>query len=106
MMQGFSNKYLDLQVKVSSYLLSLLISLFSQSLLIAGSLTRIGHAFMNQALMVVATKSCSLLFDLYPRIHMNRTLMIAATKSRSLFVGILMKQALMVVVTMFCSDST
>ena len=38
---------------------------------------------MNQALMVVATKSCSLLFDLYPRIHMNRTLMIAASKSRS-----------------------
>ncbi|KAG5374390.1 hypothetical protein IGI04_042307, partial [Brassica rapa subsp. trilocularis] len=38
---------------------------------------------MNQALVVVATKSCSLLFDLYLRIHMNRTLMIAATKSRS-----------------------
>jgi len=34
--------------------------------------------------MVVATKSsCSLLFDLYPRIHVNRTLMISATKSRS-----------------------
>ncbi|KAG5414585.1 hypothetical protein IGI04_002152, partial [Brassica rapa subsp. trilocularis] len=49
----------------------------------AGSLTKIGQASMNQALMVVATKSCSHLFDLYPRIHVNRTLMIAATKFRS-----------------------
>ncbi|KAF3503017.1 hypothetical protein F2Q69_00042933 [Brassica cretica] len=50
-MHVLSNKYLDLQ------------------------------ASMNQALMVFATKSCSLLFNLYPRIHVNRTLMIAATKS-------------------------
>ncbi|KAF2533034.1 hypothetical protein F2Q70_00031305 [Brassica cretica] len=71
--------------------------------------SQIGHASMNQDLMVVATKSCSLLFDLYPRIHMNRALKIATTKSRSnsfLFVGILMKQALMVVATKSCSDST
>ncbi|KAF3501444.1 hypothetical protein F2Q69_00043209 [Brassica cretica] len=39
---------------------------------------------MNQALMVVATKSYSLLFDLYPRIHVNRTLMIAATPATRL----------------------
>ncbi|KAG5397531.1 hypothetical protein IGI04_019345 [Brassica rapa subsp. trilocularis] len=52
-MQRFSNKYLDLQ---------------SKSAYIAKSLTKIGQASMNQALMVVATKSCSLLFDLYPRI--------------------------------------
>ena len=83
MMQGFSNKYQDLHVKVSFYLFSLLISLFSQSLLISGSLTKIGQTFLNQVLMVVATKPCSLLFDLYTRIHMNRTLMIADTKSRS-----------------------
>ena len=38
---------------------------------------------MNHALMVFAIKSCSLLFDLYPRIHMNRALKIAATKSHS-----------------------
>ena len=83
-MQGCSNKYLDLQVNISSYHLSLLIFSLCQSLLIlARSLTKIGQASMNQALMVVATKSCSLLFDLYPRIHMNRTLMIVATKSRS-----------------------
>ncbi|KAF3495731.1 hypothetical protein DY000_02052215 [Brassica cretica] len=49
----------------------------------AGPLTKIGQASLNQALMVVANKSCSLLFDLYRRIHMNRTLMIATTKSRS-----------------------
>ncbi|KAF3596700.1 hypothetical protein DY000_02021673 [Brassica cretica] len=52
-MQGFSDKYLELQ------------------------------ASMNQDLMVVATKPCSLLFDLYPRIHMNQALKIAATKSHS-----------------------
>ncbi|WZZ70990.1 hypothetical protein YC2023_082360 [Brassica napus] len=40
----------------------------SKSAYIARSLTKIGHASMNQALMVVATKTCSLLFDLYPRI--------------------------------------
>ncbi|KAF2535964.1 hypothetical protein F2Q68_00020337 [Brassica cretica] len=34
----------------------------------AGSVTKIGQASMNQDLMVVATKPCSLLFDLYPRI--------------------------------------
>ncbi|KAG5384423.1 hypothetical protein IGI04_035893 [Brassica rapa subsp. trilocularis] len=34
----------------------------------AGSVTKIGHASMNQNLMVVATKLCSLLFDLYPRV--------------------------------------
>ena len=46
------------------------------------SLTKIGQASMNQVLMVVATKSCSHLFDVYPRIHVNRTLTIAATKFR------------------------
>ncbi|WZZ35874.1 hypothetical protein YC2023_019275 [Brassica napus] len=68
-MQGFSNKYLDLQVNISSYPLFLLTFSLSQSLLIfARSLTKIGQASMNQDLMVVATKSCSLFFDLYPRI--------------------------------------
>ncbi|KAF3546348.1 hypothetical protein DY000_02006494 [Brassica cretica] len=57
MMQRFSNKYLDLQINISSYPLSLLIFSPSQSLLIlARSLTKIGQASMNQALMVVATK--------------------------------------------------
>ena len=69
MMQGFSNKYLDLQVNITSYPLSLLIFSLSQSLLIfARSLTKIGQASMNQALMVVSTKSYSRRFDLYPRI--------------------------------------
>ena len=69
MMQGLSNKYLDLQVNISSYPLSLLIFSLSQSLLIfARSLTKIGQASINQALMVVSTKSCSLRFDLYPKI--------------------------------------
>ena len=69
MIEGFSNKYLDLQVNISSYPLSLLIFSLSQSLLIfARSLTKIEQASMNQALMVVATKSWSLLLDLYPRI--------------------------------------
>ncbi|KAG5415444.1 hypothetical protein IGI04_003011 [Brassica rapa subsp. trilocularis] len=67
-MQGFSNKYLDLQ---------------SRSPYISRSLTKIGQASTNQVSMVVATKPCSLLFDLYPRIHMKRALKIAATKSRS-----------------------
>ncbi|KAG5410917.1 hypothetical protein IGI04_007236 [Brassica rapa subsp. trilocularis] len=53
MMQGFSNKYLDLQ---------------SKSAYIARSLPKIGQTSMNKDLMVVATKSSSLLFDLYPRI--------------------------------------
>ena len=49
--------------------LSLLIFSLSQSLLIfAWSSTKIRHASMNQALMVVATKSYSILFDIYPRI--------------------------------------
>ena len=53
-MQGFSNKYLDLQVNISSYPLSLLIFSLSQNLLIfARSLTKIGHASVNQALMVM-----------------------------------------------------
>ena len=87
MMQRFSNKYLHLQVKINSYPLSLLIFSLSQSLFIfARSLTKIGQTSMNQALMVVATKSCALIFDLFPRIHVNRTLMIAATKFRSNFV--------------------
>ncbi|KAG5374504.1 hypothetical protein IGI04_042184 [Brassica rapa subsp. trilocularis] len=34
----------------------------------AGSVTKIGQASMNQNLMVVATKLCSLLFDIYPRV--------------------------------------
>ncbi|KAG5400083.1 hypothetical protein IGI04_014690 [Brassica rapa subsp. trilocularis] len=34
----------------------------------ASKMTKIGQASMNQDLMVVATKPCSLLFDLYPRI--------------------------------------
>ncbi|KAF3543849.1 hypothetical protein DY000_02007058 [Brassica cretica] len=34
----------------------------------AGLVAKIGQASMNQGLMVVATKSCSLLFDPYPRI--------------------------------------
>ncbi|KAG5377577.1 hypothetical protein IGI04_025419 [Brassica rapa subsp. trilocularis] len=34
----------------------------------AGSVTKIGQASMNQNLMVVATKLCSLLFNLYPRV--------------------------------------
>ncbi|KAG5401133.1 hypothetical protein IGI04_015740, partial [Brassica rapa subsp. trilocularis] len=33
----------------------------------AGSVTKIGQASINQNLMVVATKFCSLLFDIYPR---------------------------------------
>ena len=68
-MQGLSKKYLDLQVNISSYPLSLLIFSLSQSLLIfARSLTKIGQTSMNQVLMVVATESCSLLFDIYPGI--------------------------------------
>ena len=81
MMQGFSNKYLDLQVNISSYHLSLLNFSLSQSLLIfARSLTKIGLASMNQTLMMVATKSCSLLFDLYPRIFVKQALMVVAAK--------------------------
>ncbi|KAG2328771.1 hypothetical protein Bca52824_011499 [Brassica carinata] len=38
------------------------------------TLTEIGQASMNQALMVVATKSCSLLFDLNLRIHCEASL--------------------------------
>jgi len=56
-MQGLSNKYLDLQLNISSYTLSLLIFSPSQRLVIfARSLTKIRQASMNQALMVVATK--------------------------------------------------
>ncbi|KAL0668911.1 hypothetical protein Bca4012_031615 [Brassica carinata] len=82
-MQGFSNKYLNLQVNNSSFPLSLLISPLVKVCFIARSLTNVGQASMNQALKVVATKSF-----------------------RILFVGILMKQALMVVATKSCSDST
>ncbi|KAL0682499.1 hypothetical protein Bca4012_049346 [Brassica carinata] len=64
-MQRFSDKYLELQVKVT------------------GSVTMIGQASMNQDLMVVATKSCLLLFDLYPRIPCEQALMVVATKSCS-----------------------
>ena len=63
MMQRFSDKYLDLHANISSYHLSQ-----SKSAYIARSLTKIVQASMNQAVMVVATKSCSLLLDLYPRI--------------------------------------
>ncbi|KAF3596558.1 hypothetical protein DY000_02022823 [Brassica cretica] len=72
-MQGFSDKYLELQEKlVPNFSLSNF-SLESKSASIAGSVTtgsvtKIGQASKNQDLMVVATKPCSLLFDLYPRI--------------------------------------
>ncbi|KAG5415447.1 hypothetical protein IGI04_003014 [Brassica rapa subsp. trilocularis] len=60
-MLGYSDKYLKLQ-SLSNF------SLESKFASIARSLTKIGQASMNQDLMVVATKSCSLLFDIYPRI--------------------------------------
>ena len=62
---------------------------------------------MNHALMVLATKSCSLLFYLYPRIFVTQLLMVVATKSSSnpLLIRILMNQALMVVATKSCSNS-
>ena len=67
MMQGCSKKYLDLKVNNSSYHLSLLISPLVKVYFIARSLTKVGQASMDQALMVFATKSCSLFFNLYPK---------------------------------------
>ena len=83
MMQGCSNKYLDLQINNNSFSLSLLISPLVKVCFIARSLTKVEQASMNQVLMVLATKSCSLLFDLYPRIFVNQVLMVVATKSCS-----------------------
>ena len=85
MMQGCSNKYLDLQVNKSFFplSLSLLISFSVKVCFIARSLTKIGHASMNQALMVLATKSCSLLFAYILGLFLNQSLMIVATKSCS-----------------------
>ena len=91
----------------SSFPLSLLISPLVKVCFIATSLTKVGHASMNQALMVLATKSCSLLFDLYPRILCESNL--DGCSHQVLFESftyrILMNQALMVVVTKSCSNS-
>ena len=107
MMQGCSNKYLDLQVNKSSYPLSLLISPLVKVRFIARSLTKVGQTSMNQALMVLATKSCSLLFDLYPRILCESSLNGCSHQVlfESFTYRILMNQALMVVATKSCSNS-
>ncbi|KAF3526400.1 hypothetical protein F2Q69_00047306 [Brassica cretica] len=72
-MQGISDKYLELQHKYKSACFTLGVSITGckdsrQVSGTAGSVTKIGQTSMNQVLMVVATKPCSLLSDLYPRI--------------------------------------
>ncbi|KAF2587522.1 hypothetical protein F2Q70_00037231 [Brassica cretica] len=72
-------------------------SLESKSASIAGSVTKIGQASMNQNLMVVATKFCSLLFNLYPRFLCKSEpgrLPPPSPVSNS-FTGVFMNQALM-----------
>ena len=51
-----------------------LISLLNQGLFYFKTVIKIGQASMNQNLMVVGTKLCSLLFDLYPRIPCEASL--------------------------------
>ena len=71
------------EVSRSSFPVSLQISPLVKVGFIARSLTKVGYASMNQALMVLATKSYSLLFDLYPRIFVKQALMVVAIKSCS-----------------------
>ena len=106
-MQGFSNKYLDLQVNGSFFLSLLQFLSHSKSAFIARSLTKIGQTSMNQTLMVLATKSCSLLFDIYPRILCESSLNGCSHQIllESFTYRFLMNQALMVVATKSCSNS-